>query len=174
MQIRLNAVVSRGAFEDELDDIIAFAHGRGMDLALIEEMPLGDTGLDRNTSSLSNAVLLDDLRKRWSLTPAPNRTGGPARVFQVAETGGQLGFISPMSCNFCAACNRVRLSCTGRLYTCLGDEGSVDLRDAAQHSEAALLSAIKDALGQKPERHGFDLAQISTPSVSRHMSVLGG
>ncbi|WP_371225086.1 GTP 3',8-cyclase MoaA [Roseovarius sp. 2305UL8-3] len=174
IKIRLNAVVSRGAFEEEVDDLIAFAHGRGMDLALIEEMPLGETGQDRGHSSLSNTALLQDLRRRWTLSPALNRTGGPARVFHVAETGGQIGFISPMSCNFCAACNRVRLSCTGRLYTCLGDDGSVDLRAPLQQSGDAVLVAIRHALLQKPERHAFDMAKIATPSLDRHMSVLGG
>ncbi|MEM9577801.1 MAG: GTP 3',8-cyclase MoaA [Pseudomonadota bacterium] len=174
LQIRLNAVASRGAFEEEVDDLIAFAHGRGMDLALIEEMPLGQTGMDRGQSSLSNAVLLNDLRRRWTLTPAPNRTAGPARMFEVAETGGKLGFISPISCNFCAACNRVRLSCTGRLYTCLGADGSVDLWEPMQQSKDATLAAIRRALRQKPARHGFDAANITTPAHNRHMSVLGG
>ncbi len=174
LEIRLNAVVSRSAFEDDVDDLIAFAHGRGMGLALIEEMPLGDTGLDRAQSSLSNATVFRALCQRWTLSPAPNRTGGPARVFHVAETGGELGFISPMSCNFCAACNRVRLSCTGRLYSCLGDEGSADLRAPLRQSREAALIAIKQSLLHKPERHSFDLATIKTPALDRHMSVLGG
>lgn len=174
LNIRLNAVVSRGAFETEVDDLIAFAHGRGMGLALIEEMPLGDIGQDRGESSLSNAELFRELRQRWTLSPAPNRTGGPARVFHVSETGGELGFISPMSCNFCAACNRVRLSCTGRFYTCLGDEGSADLRAPLRQSREAALAAIRQALLNKPERHGFDFATITTPALGRHMSVLGG
>lgn len=174
LRIRLNAVASRGAFEEEVDDLISFAHLRGMDLAIIEEMPLGQTGCDRGQSCLSNATLRKSLSQRWTLTPVRNDSGGPAQVFQVAETGGKLGFISPMSCNFCAACNRVRLSCTGRLFTCLGDEGSVDLRTPAQRSDADVIAAIRDALWQKPERHSFDQATISTPNLDRHMSVLGG
>ncbi|WP_425040680.1 GTP 3',8-cyclase MoaA [Primorskyibacter sp. S187A] len=174
LHIRLNAVASRGAFEAEVDDLIRFAHGRGMDLAIIEEMPLGQTGCDRGQTCLSNASLRKDLSQRWTMTPARNASGGPAQVFRVAETGGTLGFISPMSCNFCAACNRVRLSCTGRLFTCLGEEGSVDLRDAAQRSDAAVIAAIREALWHKPERHSFDPATISTPNLERHMSALGG
>ncbi len=174
LKVKLNAVASRGAFEDEVDDLIRFAHGRGMGLTLIEEMPLGDTGLDRSDSALSLRDLQSDLSHRWTLAPISRRSGGPARYVQIAETGGQLGFISPMSCNFCALCNRVRVSCTGRLYTCMGDEGSVDLRAPLRRSEDEASSAIRSALLMKPERHRFDLSQMSKPAVARHMSALGG
>lgn len=174
LKVKLNAVASRGTFEREVDDLIRFAHGRGMDLTLIEEMPLGETGLNRSESVLSLQSLRADLARRWMLTPERHDSGGPARYLRVAETGGRLGLISPMSCNFCALCNRVRLSCTGRLYTCMGDEGSVDLRAPLRRSEVAALAAIRTAVLMKPERHRFDLARMAAPAVSRHMSALGG
>ncbi|MCV2894958.1 GTP 3',8-cyclase MoaA [Lentibacter sp. XHP0401] len=174
LQVKLNAVASCGAFEDEVDALIAFAHERGAALTLIEEMPLGDTGHDRSQSVLSLRDLQADLAKRWTLTPQRHSTGGPARYMKVAQTGGQLGFISPMSCNFCALCNRVRVSCTGQLYTCMGDEGAVDLRAPLRHSEAAVERAIRAALDAKPERHNFDLDRMAEPAVTRHMSALGG
>ncbi|MCK0151587.1 GTP 3',8-cyclase MoaA [Marivita sp. S6314] len=174
LKVKLNAVASRGAFQDEVDDLIAFAHARGMDLTLIEEMPLGETGQDRSETALSLRDVQSDLSKRWTLRPHHRSTGGPARFMQVAETGGLIGFIQPMSCNFCALCNRVRVSCTGRLYTCMGDEGSVDLRAPLRHSDAATLAAIQTALRAKPERHRFDAANMATPAVTRHMSTLGG
>lgn len=173
LRVKLNAVASRGAFEAEVDDLIRFAHGRDMDLTLIEEMPLGETGADRAASALPLDGLRRDLAERWTLTPAAARTGGPARMFRVAETGGLLGFIAPMSCNFCALCNRVRLGCTGRLYTCLGDEGSVDLR-APLREGGDMGATIRAALRVKPAGHRFDPARMAAPSVARHMSVLGG
>ena len=174
LQVKLNAVASRGAFEDEVDALIAFAHARGADLTLIEEMPLGDTGLDRSQSVLSLRDLQADLAKRWTLTPQRKNSGGPARYMRVEQTGGQIGFISPMSCNFCALCNRVRVSCMGQLYTCMGDEGSVDLRAPLRHSETAVEGTIRAALMAKPERHSFDLDRMAEPAVTRHMSALGG
>lgn len=174
LQVKLNAVASRGAFEHEVDDLIRFAHGRGMDLTLIEEMPLGDTGADRGQTALSLRDLEAALSQRWTLSPERHSTGGPARYLRVAETGGRIGLIPPLSCNFCALCNRVRVSCTGRLYTCMGDEGSVDLRAALRRSDDAALSVIRSALAVKPERHRFDASRIGTPAVSRHMSALGG
>ncbi|TYB80517.1 GTP 3',8-cyclase MoaA [Maritimibacter fusiformis] len=174
LKVKLNAVASLGAFEAEVDDLIRFAHARGMDLSLIEEMPLGDTGLDRSQSVLSLRDLEAELAQRWTLTPSRRNSGGPARYVQVAQTGGQLGFISPMSCNFCALCNRVRVSCTGRLYTCMGDEGSIDLRTPLRTSEQATVEAIRAALRTKPERHRFDISRMASPAVARHMSALGG
>ncbi|PYG25455.1 GTP 3',8-cyclase MoaA [Pelagimonas varians] len=174
LQVKLNAVASRGVFEYEVDALIAFAHKRGAALTLIEEMPLGDTGLDRSQSVLSLRDLQADLAKRWTLTPQRHSSGGPARYMRVEQTGGHLGFISPMSCNFCALCNRVRVSCTGQLYTCMGDEGAVDLRGPLRHSEAAVERAIRAALDAKPERHNFALDRMAEPAVTRHMSALGG
>ncbi|WP_347309660.1 GTP 3',8-cyclase MoaA [Defluviimonas sp. SAOS-178_SWC] len=174
LHVKLNAVASRGAFEAEVDDLIDFAHTRGMDLTLIEEMPLGDTGTDRAETALSLRDLTGDLSRRWTLIPDRHRSGGPARYMRVAETGGRIGLISPMSCNFCALCNRVRVSCTGRLYTCMGAEGSVDLRAAFRQSDHAALSCIRAALAAKPESHRFDADRIGTPALRRHMSALGG
>lgn len=174
LKVKINAVASQGAFEEEVDELIRFAHGRGADLTLIEEMPLGDTGQDRGASVLSLAGLQQSLAKRWTMAPHHGRSGGPARFMHVAETGGLIGFIAPMSCNFCALCNRVRISCTGRLFTCMGDEGSVDLRETLRQSETETTRAIRTALMQKPERHRFDMSRMSASAVGRHMSVLGG
>lgn len=174
LRVKLNAVASCGAFESEVDDLIRFAHARGMDLTLIEEMPLGETGTDRSQSMLSLRDLQRDLARRWTLAPLRRNSGGPARYVRVAETGRQIGFISPMSCNFCALCNRVRVSCTGQLYTCLGDDSAVDLRSPLRHSDAAALGALRAALMVKPERHQFDMARMAASTVPRHMSALGG
>ncbi len=174
LAVKLNAVASKGAFEQEVDDLIRFAHGRGMDLTLIEEMPVGDTGQDRTARALSLRHLQADLSSRWTLIPQRHCSDGPARYVRVEQTGGRLGFISPMSCNFCALCNRVRVSCIGQLYTCMGDEGSVDLRTPLRQSEQATLSAIRAAVKAKPERHRFNMSHMADPAVMRHMSVLGG
>ncbi len=128
LKVKINAVAQKGVFETELDELIRFAHSGGMDLTVIEEMPLGGAKETRAASFLSLDDLKADLARRWTLTPVADSTGGPASYVRVAETAGRLGFIAPMSCNFCADCNRLRLSCTGRLYTCMGHEGSVDLK----------------------------------------------
>ena len=174
LDVKLNAIASRGAFESEVDDLIRFAHGRGMDLTLIEEMPMGETGLNRSDSFLSANDLKADLARRWTMSDLRRSTGGPARYVHVGETGGRLGFISPMSCNFCALCNRVRLSATGRLYTCMGHEGSVDLKPALDRDEAALDALLRQAVAAKPEGHAFDSRIVGKPSVRRFMSALGG
>ncbi|WJY20944.1 GTP 3',8-cyclase MoaA [Fontisubflavum oceani] len=174
LSVKLNAVASRGAFQAELDDLILFAHGRGMDLTLIEEMPAGDTGSDRADRALSLTEVQRDLAQRWTLEPLRATTGGPARFVRLRETGGRLGFISPMSCNFCALCNRVRVSCTGQLYPCMGDEGAVDLRAPLRISDQAVLAAIREALEHKPQRHRFDATAMNSPTLARHMSALGG
>ncbi len=174
LKVKLNAVASRGRFETELPTLIEFAHARGMDLTLIEEMPLGETGTDRAQTALSLNEVTSALSQRWTLSPDPHRSGGPARYLRVAQTGGRIGLISPMSCGFCALCNRVRLSCTGRLYTCMGDEGSADLRAAFRRSEAAALACIRGALAAKPQGHRFESHSVGTPALRRHMSTLGG
>ncbi len=174
LKIKLNAIASRGAFEHELDDMIRFAHGRGMDLTLIEEMPMGETGQNRANTLLPLDELEASLAKRWTLTPVAHGTGGPARYLRIAETGGRLGLISPMSCNFCALCNRVRLSATGRLYTCMGQEGSVDLRPTLGAGERALDALLRQAISAKPKGHDFDTRTVCRPSVKRFMSALGG
>lgn len=174
LKIKLNAVASRGAFEEELDGLIRFAHRRGMDLTLIEEMPLGDTGRDRDANFLPLWQLRRELEKRWTLDPVPLSTGGPARFVQIRETGGRLGFITPMSCNFCALCNRVRLSATGKLYPCMGHEGASDLRAALAGGDAEVMRAIRHTIARKPERHDMVGNSGQSQGLARHMSELGG
>jgi len=176
LKVKLNTVALRGVIEGQADGLIRFAHARGMTLTLIETMPLGETGADRLGQFLSLATFRRELGERWSLTDLAERSGGPAAYVQVAETGGRLGFITPLSCNFCAGCNRVRVSSTGRLYTCMGQEGSVDLRaalrDATQAETLAVL--IAEAIGRKPKGHAFEFAAGRVTGISRHMSTLGG
>ena len=174
LRVKLNTIAARGPFEHEVDDLIRFAHGRGMDLTLIEEMPLGDTGRDRAASYLPLDRLEADLARRWTLTPTASHTGGPARTLRVAETGGTLGLISPMSCNFCAGCNRLRVSATGQLYPCMGDDGAVDLREALRGAPERLGTLIQSALAAKPQGHQFESPAQAQPRLARHMSVLGG
>lgn len=176
LKVKLNAVAMSGAFEEEVDELIRFAHGRGMDLTLIEEMPLGETGLDRSSSFLSLDTLRRSLAERWTLMPIDDRTGGPARYVRIAETGGRLGFITPLSCDFCSSCNRMRVSCTGDLYACMGKEGAIGLRQALRgdNPEAAVCSRIRDALALKPKGHAFEITRHSHSGIARHMSVLGG
>lgn len=174
LKVKINAVAMRGAFEQEVDELIRFAHGRKMDLTLIEEMPLCTVAHDRQKSFLSLASLEADLRSRWTLTPIIATTGGPARYVRVEETSGRLGFITPMTCNFCADCNRVRLDCSGRFYTCMGNEGSIALREALRDSSSdqQLASMIFDAVARKPAHHNFSIGMNGIEGIGRHMSVL--
>lgn len=176
LRVRLNAVALRGVIETEFDRLLAFAHGRGMSLALIETMPLGGIASDRIKQFLSLDAFRQELAARWTLDSVPDENGGPASYVRVAETGGLLGFIAPLSCNFCAGCNRVRVSSTGRLYTCMGLEGSRDLGPAlrAENPDAALDAVIRAALRHKPERHGFKIGASAVVGISRSMSNLGG
>ena len=176
LRVKINAVVMRGAFEHEVDDLIRFAHGRGMDLTLIEEMPLGLAVCDRRETHLPLGGLRRALAERWALSPLADSTGGPARYERVAETGGRLGFIAPMSCNFCAGCNRVRVSCSGRLYTCMGNEGSVDLLPALRGSEgnARVETLIRETVHAKPAGHNFRISADAVVGIARPMSALGG
>jgi cyclic pyranopterin phosphate synthase len=177
LRVRINTVALRGVLESQIDPLLRYAHGRGMALALIETMPLGDTGVSRLGHYLSLTGFRQELAQRWTLTPSTRGTGGPASYVEVGETGGLLGFITPLSCNFCASCNRVRVGSEGRLFTCLGHEGSVDLRPAlaAEDQGVALDAVIRDALRQKPERHSFRVSDTSlSGGIARHMSVLGG
>lgn len=178
MAVRINTVAMAGVNDDEFDALLAWCGEIGADLCLIETMPMGDTGEDRAAQYLSLDAVRRTLAQRWTLEPLTYQTSGPARYVRVAQTGRRLGFITPMSHNFCSTCNRVRLSCTGQLYTCLGQEDGVDLRHLMRGgaTDAALEVAIQQAIARKPTGHDFLLdAQagiISGPQ--RHMSVTGG
>ena len=177
LRIKLNAVALRGVNEDEIPSMIEWAHSQDMDLTLIETMPLGEIDGDRTDHYLPLSLVRARLSKDWTLTDLPERTGGPARYVRVEETGGKLGFITPMSHNFCESCNRVRLTCTGTLYMCLGQEDAKDLRGPVRASEGndLLHQAISEAIERKPKGHDFVIdRQQNKPAVSRHMSVTGG
>jgi len=177
LKIKINAVALKGVNESEIDDLIRFSHGEGFDLTLIETMPLGDIEGDRTDQYLSLSTLRSDLQERWTLEDIDYRTGGPARYMRVAETGGRVGFITPMTHTFCESCNRVRLTCTGKLYLCLGQDDAADLRMPLRTGSGpeALYAAIDEAIGRKPKGHDFIIdRQSKRPSVGRHMSVTGG
>lgn len=176
LAIKINMVAMRGVNDDEIEPMMAWAHGRGMGLTLIEGMPLGEVGIDRVDSYLPLRELHDTLARRYTLTRLDTRTGGPARYVHVAETGGVLGFITPMSHNFCESCNRVRLTATGQLYLCLGQDDQVNLRDALREGGAEALDAAMDhAMAIKPKGHDFVIDRSrSAPALGRHMSVTGG
>ena len=177
LKVKINAVALKGVNEDEIGDLIAWAHGRGMDLTLIEVMPLGDIGDDRLDQYLPLSIARARLSERYSFEDLDYQTGGPARYVRVKETGGRLGFITPMTHNFCESCNRVRLTCTGTLYMCLGQEDAADLRAPLRASEGNDLvdAAIDDAITRKPKGHDFVIdRRHKRPALSRHMSVTGG
>jgi cyclic pyranopterin phosphate synthase len=177
LKIKLNAVALKGFNEAELPDMIRWAHGRGMDMTVIETMPMGEIEEDRTDQYLPLSLVRAQLARQFTLNDIPYKTGGPARYVEIAETGGRLGFITPMTHNFCESCNRVRLTCTGTLYMCLGQEDAADLRAPLRASEGnELLSrAIDEAIGRKPKGHDFIIdRRTSRPAVSRHMSVTGG
>ncbi len=177
LKVKINAVALKGTNEDEIDDLIQFAHGRGYDLTFIETMPLGEIDGARHDQYLPLSIVRARLLDRWTLEDIAHRTGGPARYVRVKETGGRLGFITPMTHNFCESCNRVRLTCTGTLYMCLGQEDAVDLREPLRNgpSEAALHAAIDEAMLLKPKGHDFVIdRRVGRPALSRHMSVTGG
>jgi len=177
LDIKLNMVALKGVNDDEIDDMIRFAHGEGYDLTMIETMPLGDIDGDRTDQYLPLSRVRADLMDRWTLTDIPYKTGGPARYVRIEETGGRLGFITPMTHNFCESCNRVRLTCTGTLYMCLGQEDAADLRAPLRASDdpAVLSDAIDAAIARKPKGHDFIIdRETKRPAVGRHMSVTGG
>ncbi|HZP21729.1 MAG TPA: GTP 3',8-cyclase MoaA [Bauldia sp.] len=177
IRVKINAVALKGANETEFDDLIRWAHGRGMDLTLIETMPLGDIAGDRTDQYLPLSAVRRDLAARWTLQDIPLTTGGPARYVRVAETGGRLGFITPLTHNFCESCNRVRVTCTGTLFMCLGQEDAVDLRAPLRASadDGLLQAAIDRAIGRKPKGHDFVIDRAHRgPALARHMSVTGG
>jgi cyclic pyranopterin phosphate synthase len=175
--VKINAVALKGVNEDELGELVAWAHGRRMDLTLIEVMPLGDIGEGRLEQYLPLSLLRARLTERYTLEDIDYRTGGPARYVRVKETGGRLGFITPLTHNFCESCNRVRVTCTGTLYMCLGQEDAADLRAPlrASESDEALYTAIDEAISRKPKGHDFVIdRRHRRPALARHMSVTGG
>src|SRR5262245_56126487 len=177
LKVKINTVALKGVNEDELPRLIDWAHGRGMDLTIIEVMPLGDVGEQRLDQYLPRSMVRARLAERYRLDELADRTGGPARYVRVHETGGRLGFITPMTHNFCEACNRVRLTCTGTLYMCLGQEDAADLRTPLRASEAndLVYAAIDEAIARKPKGHDFVIdRRHKRPAVARHMSVTGG
>ena len=177
LQIKLNAVAVRDFNDNEFDRILTWCGERGFDLTLIETMPLGDIGGERADQYLPLTEVREQLEKTWTLSDIPYRSGGPARYVEVGETGRKLGFITPMTHNFCESCNRVRLTCTGTLYMCLGQDDATDLRAPLRASEGdeLLECAIDEAIGRKPKGHDFVIERgQSGPAVNRHMSVTGG
>jgi GTP 3',8-cyclase len=177
LRIKINAVALKGVNEDELGELVRWAHGRDMDLTIIEVMPLGDVGEGRLDQYLPLSMVRARLSDEFSLQDIDYRTGGPARFVRVTETGGRLGFITPLTHNFCESCNRVRLTCTGTLYMCLGQEDAADLRTPLRASESNELldAAIESAIARKPKGHDFIIDRRHTrPALARHMSVTGG
>lgn len=176
LEVKINMVAMRGINDDEIEPMLSWTHERGMGLTLIEGMPLGEVGLDRAAAYLPLRELRDRLAERYSLEKLDKRTGGPARYVRVAETGGIIGFIAPMSHNFCESCNRVRLTATGQLYLCLGQDHRVNLRDALRLGGLeALDAAMDEAMRIKPKGHDFVIDRSRPePAVGRHMSVTGG
>ena len=174
--VKINAVALKDDNAAELPDLIAWAHARGADMTLIEAMPLGEIEFDRTDQFLSLKEVREQLESFWTLTDSDHVTGGPARYVTVEETGGRLGFITPLSHNFCEACNRVRLTCTGTLHTCLGREDASDLRAVirAGASDDDLIDAVRLAVDAKPQGHDFHIARHAAPAVARHMSTTGG
>src|SRR5215472_11389223 len=177
LKIKINAVALKGVNDDEFPRLIEWAHGRGMDLTLIEVMPLGEIGEGRLDQYLPLSMVRARRAERFTLDEIDYRTGGPARYVRVAETGGRLGFITPMTHNFCESCNRVRITCTGTLFMCLGQEDAADLRRVLRASEGndLLYEAIDEAITRKPKGHDFVIdRRHKRPALARHMSVTGG
>ena len=177
LAVKINAVALKDVNEDEFVPLVRWAHGLGMDLTLIEVMPLGDVGEGRLDQYLPLSAVRAQLAREFTLDEIDYRTGGPARYVNVAETGGRLGFITPLTHNFCESCNRVRVTCTGTLFMCLGQEDAADLRAPLRASEAndLLFAAIDEAISRKPKGHDFIIdRRHKRPAVARHMSVTGG
>jgi cyclic pyranopterin phosphate synthase len=176
LKVKINTVALKHDNAHEIPDLIKWAHGQGLDITLIETMPLGEIDEDRTDQFLSLTRVREDMQSYWTLIDLPDRTGGPARYVRIKETGGRLGFITPLTHNFCEGCSRVRLTCEGRLYLCLGHETSVDLRQALRASpdNAALNDAIDAAILLRPKGHDFQIERLARPATLRHMSVTGG
>ena len=177
IHVKINAVALKGVNEAEIPDMLRWAHGRGMDLTLIETMPMGEIEEDRTDYYMPLSEMRARLSEEFTFSDNAYRTGGPARYLTVAETGGRLGLITPMTHNFCESCNRVRLTCTGTLYMCLGQDDAADLRTAlrASQDDAYLSRVIDEAITRKPKGHDFIIDRThNRPAVARHMSVTGG
>jgi cyclic pyranopterin phosphate synthase len=177
LKIKINTVALKGVNEDEFPALIEWAHGRGMEITLIEVMPLGEIGEGRLDQYLPLSMVRARLSQRYGLEDIDYRTGGPARYVRVTETGGLLGFITPLTHNFCESCNRVRVTCTGTLYMCLGQEDAADLRRPLRASEGndLLNAAIDEAISRKPKGHDFVIdRRHQRPALARHMNVTGG
>jgi len=178
LKVKINAVALRGVNDEELSEMVGWCGRNGHDMTIIEVMPMGDIGgEDRLDQYLPLSLVRARLKQDWTLEDVDYQTGGPARYVQVKETGQKLGFITPLTHNFCESCNRVRVTCTGTLYMCLGQDDAADLRAPlrASESDAPLIAAINEAIGRKPKGHDFIIDRQHTgPAVSRHMSVTGG
>lgn len=177
LKVKINTVALKGLNEEHIPDVVAWAHGQGFDATLIEVMPLGEVEEDRFDHYLPLVAVREKLEQRWTLSPSGHRTGGPARYFDVAETGGRLGLITPLTNNFCDGCNRIRVTATGQLFACLGGNERVDLRTALRSAdpEAALGEALDLAMKIKPARHHFTIDKPGgAPALARHMSMTGG
>lgn len=178
LKVKINTVALKGVNDDEALKLVAWAHDAGHDITFIEVMPMGDIGGEtRLDQYLPLSMLRAKLAERFTLDESEHRTGGPARYFTAQESGGRIGFITPMTHNFCESCNRVRLTCTGQLFMCLGQEDAADLRAPVRASEddAPLFTAIREAISRKPKGHDFVIDRRRMPkAVNRHMSVTGG
>jgi len=177
LQIKINTVALKGVNEDEITSLLEWAHGRGMDLTVIEVMPLGDVDESRLDQYLPLSIVRAQVAERYTLDEIDYRTGGPARYVRVKETGGRLGFITPLTHNFCESCNRVRITCTGTLYMCLGQNDAADLRNPlrASTNDDLLNAAIDEAITRKPKGHDFLIdRRHQGPALPRHMSMTGG
>jgi cyclic pyranopterin phosphate synthase len=177
IKVKINTVALKGVNDREIPSLIEWAHSKSMDITLIEVMPLGDIDEDRVDQYIPLNAIRDNLEQRFTLNNVPLTTGGPARYAKIKETGGILGMITPLTNNFCAGCNRVRVTCTGQIYTCLGHGHKLDLRAAIRgdNSDAELERLLGVAMREKPEKHFFDISERGAkPTVARHMSVTGG
>jgi len=176
LKIKINTVALRDVNEDEIEVLIRWAHGKGFDLTLIETMPMGEIGADRTAQYLPLSLMRARLEQHFTLDDMPYRSGGPARYVSVRETGGRLGFITPLTHNFCESCNRVRVTCTGTLYMCLGQEDAADLRAPLRAStgDTLLHAAIEAAIARKPKGHDFVIGRGERPEFARPMSLTGG
>jgi cyclic pyranopterin phosphate synthase len=177
LAVKINTVALRNVNEDEAFNLVEWAHGRGMELTFIEVMPLGEVGAARTDQYLPLTELRAVLSRRLTLTPSTHQSGGPARYYDITETGGRLGFITPLTHNFCENCNRVRVTCAGTLFMCLGQEDAADLRAPlrASSTDDLLIETIRAAIRRKPKGHDFVIDRaIRSPALTRHMSLTGG